>query len=247
MNMKLVIEADSATLVRILKLLDDAPAAPVSEQQLELPTVTQAVAAPEYTPTPPTATSEPMFDDTGLVWDERIHAPSKQKVADGSWRKRRNTEDAVYKAVEAELRAQYGQPVAAPVPVPVYAVEQPVAAPVHAVEQPVAVPVHVAYDAPVTLPVAAPAAVPVGNVAPVATVSGVVAVETVTSEPAIDFHGLMQEVGSRITAGTVQPDRLNQIIGSISAQYGVPLNTFTDLAAQPTLVPVAYNMLVSAQ
>lgn len=43
-------------------------------------------------------------DRTGLPWDERIHAKTKVKIADGTWRKRRGVDSSVVTVVEAELR-----------------------------------------------------------------------------------------------------------------------------------------------
>lgn len=51
------------------------------------------------TPIEPT---EPEQDITG--WDERIHAASKTRNSDGSWRKKRGVSDELVAAVEAELR-----------------------------------------------------------------------------------------------------------------------------------------------
>lgn len=47
----------------------------------------------------------PDRDSAGLPWDERIHASSRATIADGTWRRRKNTPDATYDAVMAELRA----------------------------------------------------------------------------------------------------------------------------------------------
>lgn len=50
------------------------------------------------------------IDNAGVPWDARIHSASKAMNADGSWRKRRGVDDAMYQAILAEL-----QPVAPPV------------------------------------------------------------------------------------------------------------------------------------
>lgn len=55
----------------------------------------------------------PDLDSAGFPWDERIHAASKATNADGTWRKRRNLDDATYDAVMAELRAAHGATVRA--------------------------------------------------------------------------------------------------------------------------------------
>jgi hypothetical protein len=58
-------------------------------------------------------------DANGLPWDERIHAGTKSKNADGSWRNRRNVPEAEYNAIVAELKA--GNAPAAAVPPAVHA------------------------------------------------------------------------------------------------------------------------------
>lgn len=84
-------------------------------------------AAPPTPPTPPAAPSAPTAataqtavpgtverDSTGLVWDPRIHASTKTKVASGAWTAKRNV-DPVFKAqVEADLRGLPAPAAAAP-------------------------------------------------------------------------------------------------------------------------------------
>jgi hypothetical protein len=50
----------------------------------------------------------PAVDSTGLPWDERIHSGSKSVKADGSWTRKKNTPDALFASVSAELRARAG-------------------------------------------------------------------------------------------------------------------------------------------
>lgn len=61
-------------------------------------------------PSPPPAAATPApaaaVDAKGLPWDERIHASSRAKIADGSWRMKRGVQSHVVEAVEAELRGQ---------------------------------------------------------------------------------------------------------------------------------------------
>ena len=61
-----------------------------------------------------------VVDADGLPWDPRIHSSSKQLVADGTWRKRRNTAKELFAEVEAELRglSAVDAPVDAPIPAP---------------------------------------------------------------------------------------------------------------------------------
>lgn len=64
------------------------------------------------------------LDTKGLPWDGRIHASSKAKVADGSWRQKRGVDPDLVKSVEAELRQTMAAPAAPgaawvpPVPAP---------------------------------------------------------------------------------------------------------------------------------
>lgn len=54
-------------------------------------------------------------DSAGTPWDERIHASTKTTNKDGTWTRRRNTPDATFDAVMAELKAT---PAPAAVPAP---------------------------------------------------------------------------------------------------------------------------------
>ena len=58
--------------------------------------------------TAPTAApaSAPDRDASGLPWDARIHASTKTRKADGTWTAKRNVDEALRVAVEAELRGQ---------------------------------------------------------------------------------------------------------------------------------------------
>ena len=64
-------------------------------------------------PLPPTPTVE--RDTAGLPWDARIHAASKATIADGTWRMRRNVDEAEVTRIEAEMRAVLNGAPAAPV------------------------------------------------------------------------------------------------------------------------------------
>lgn len=52
------------------------------------------------------------LDKAGFPWDQRIHSGNKQKVTDGTWRKRRGIDDATVALVEGELRQVMGAPAA---------------------------------------------------------------------------------------------------------------------------------------
>ena len=100
---------------------------------------TPAIAAASTVAPPPPANTAPItttpgvassaagvdLDAKGMPWDNRIHAESKGKIADGTWRKKRNLDPALVASVEAELRQVMGVPAAplaqgvAPAPTPV--------------------------------------------------------------------------------------------------------------------------------
>lgn len=50
------------------------------------------------------AAGAPAFDSAQIPWDERIHASSRATIADGTWRRRKNTPDELYDSVMAELK-----------------------------------------------------------------------------------------------------------------------------------------------
>lgn len=67
------------------------------------PIVPEAPAPSEdAVPTPPASGAE--LDSNGLPWDARIHASTKAKVADGSWRALRGVDKNLVTVVEQELR-----------------------------------------------------------------------------------------------------------------------------------------------
>lgn len=56
----------------------------------------------------------PELDKNGLPWDGRIHASSKAKIADGSWRAKRDVDKTLVATVTAELRQALAAAPAAP-------------------------------------------------------------------------------------------------------------------------------------
>lgn len=57
-------------------------------------------------------------DSAGIPWDGRIHASTRAKITDGTWRMRRAVDPSVVTAIEAQIRQTSSVP-PAPVPVPV--------------------------------------------------------------------------------------------------------------------------------
>ena len=83
----------------------------VDEDEQPEPTPEEAFAPsrkhPEQVSVTPVATNS---DVHGLPWDERIHASSRAKTADGSWRQKRGVDTTLVTAVEAELKTLMGLP-----------------------------------------------------------------------------------------------------------------------------------------
>tara|TARA_R110000787_G_scaffold170491_2_gene283188 strand:- start:1764 stop:2588 length:825 start_codon:yes stop_codon:yes gene_type:complete len=103
-----------------------------------------ALTATENT-TPPA--NVPILRDTsGMLWDARIHQAAKGTKVDGTWKRKRNTDDALFTQVENELRASASQaPATVAEPVTPLAPEAPVTP--LAPEAPVpATPVAMVYD-----------------------------------------------------------------------------------------------------
>lgn len=207
--------------------------------------------APAVAPTPPMPTNlggedddsgpvnaaAPAIDASGIPHDERIHAKTKATNADGTWRKRRGVDDATVAAVEAELRARAAPPMPPVTPVAPPAMPAPIPAPVMPIP-PVAAPV--APPAPPAMPVPeVPPAPPVTVPAPAA--------------EGIDFHAFMQHLSGQMTkrdangAPLIHADYLASITNEIStafAPHGVaPLTAITDIAANPTMINYAVQLL----
>ena len=60
--------------------------------------------AAQVPPPPSTTPGGAELDKDGLPWDERIHASTKTKNKDGTWRQKRELPDGRREQVEAELR-----------------------------------------------------------------------------------------------------------------------------------------------
>jgi hypothetical protein len=186
--------------------------------------------APNYAPAAAIAapqTGSPVggvdLDKTGLPWDGRIHAESKAKIADGTWRKKRGVDPALVVTVEAELCQVMGAAPATPFAPPVAPILAPHAATVTmptagVVSLAVAVPAPpTAPVVPVALPPPAPSAPPVGSV---------------PQDARAQFVGLVGRASAAIQAGKVTQAEITQCC----AAAGVPalplLANRLDLVAQ---------------
>lgn len=142
------------------------------------------------------------LDKHGLPWDNRIHAESKGKIADGTWRKKRNLDPTVLATVEAELRQLMGAP----------------AAPLAPTTAPIAPTPPLAPAAPVTanLP---PAPAPVAGAAPTMPAAPNVApAGDVPQDARQQFVGLVGRASAAIQAGKVSQAEVNQCC----ADSGIP-------------------------
>ncbi len=108
-----------AQVTRLLDIiLDKAATGEVSQ-----PAVTGANVR-EFLTTPVDEQAGVELDANGTPWIEAVHATTKSKKADGTWTKKRGTDDAVLEAAEADARAKIaGTPVAPEMP-PVEVVEE---------------------------------------------------------------------------------------------------------------------------
>lgn len=169
-------------------------------------------------PVAPVAPGE--TDSNGLTWDERIHAGTKTKNADGRWKKRKGVDDATITAVEAELRAAAGN----------------AAAPVVSGAPP-ASPAPVAIPAPATAPVEAPA--PVTAPAPAPAPAAPPTAPAPAPSTTLDFGGLMQIVSNGMI---MQPPQIDDaLIAWLAAQVSV--TSLPEIAADPAKIATVYGLI----
>lgn len=114
------------------------------------PTPGHAIPAPPALP-PPGAAAAPDKDAKGVPWDARIHASSKEKNKDGTWRVKRGADKAEVARILAEITPMALPPASPPMPpIPPVPPAAPPAAPVSVpAGAPVASGVPASADAPV--------------------------------------------------------------------------------------------------
>ena len=207
--------------------------APVHTPQLVQPS--EQVIAPVQHVWPedvaPTAAFAPGIevDAQGMPWDNRIHSGSRAKVADGSWRQKRNLDPNLLAQVEGELRATMGLP--APV--------SPAGAFAPAAPEPVAPPPPPAAVVPVPPPFVANAAPSVDPAAitppPPTPPAGVATTASPSSQSGagvavVTFPALMQKITQAFLAKTLD----QATIQGACQQVGLP--SLPMLASRPDLV-----------
>ena len=198
-----------------------APVAPIaafkpielSEARPSLPPAPPVVLAGAATPPPPPPAAPPPgidVDAAGMPWDGRIHSSSKAKVADGTWRQKRNLDPALLSSVTAELKQTMGlipsQRLASDlVPTPPFAVS-------------VAPPAPPVSSTPPAPPIPTPP--PSAGAAPIASPSN--------GNP---FLALMKHVTAGFAAKSITQDMIN------AAVQGVGLPSLPMLVNQPDKIP----------
>jgi len=200
---------------------------------------------PGYVAPPPPPGIE--VDAMGMPWDARIHSGSRARVADGSWRQKRNLDPNVLAQVESELRQTMGLP--APASGATSSVTTvpslPIAPPVAPIQPAAVVSPESAFAAAVA-PVAVPVPPPfvpnvVTSVAPPTTTPAIVSAGAVTtaspSSATVTFPALMQKITQAFAA-----KQLDQAtIQSACQQVGLP--SLPMLASRPDLVGQVANIL----
>ncbi len=87
---------------------------PLGDEQPESERLIEQAAAANTAPPPPreyvAVVTDSAVDSKGTPWDARIHSESRATVADGSWRKRRGVDEAIFASVMAELHADAPPP-----------------------------------------------------------------------------------------------------------------------------------------
>ena len=170
-------------------------------------------------------------DSAGMPWDYRIHASSRAKVADGTWRQRRNLDPNVLAQVQAEMLQVMG------LPIPTAGSgsqqeEQPSADPIAEAD-----PEQAFIDAvipPPPPPFAPSAVVPAAPVAiappPPSTPAGVATTASLSSQP-VTFPQLV----TRITKMLAAKELTQGDIAGACQSLGIP--HMPALASRPDLIP----------
>lgn len=167
-----------------------------------VPAPASAAPAPSAPATPTNPVNVADLDKNGLPWDERIHAGTKNKVADGTWKKKKGLNDAALVArVEAELRAAVAAAPAAP-PAP--------AAPAAPVISPAVAAQNVAAVTAAAQAASAVAAPPVPAAPPMPMLQAAVAPAVVSADTA---PGLLAFLAPHMASKLITPERQAVVLG----------------------------------
>jgi hypothetical protein len=162
-------------------LASTAPVAmPFSTNHAPVPGLPAAPPANVAPPVAPPTANLAVVDKRGFPWDSRIHAGSRATVADGTWRKKPKTDQALVDQVEAELRQLMGAPAAPPAPPNAFASSP----------MPAGAVAGLPSAAPVPLP---PAAAP-----------------SSTADPKLAYVALIGRVAAAVPAGKITQEEVTQ-------------------------------------
>ena len=191
-------------------------------------------------------------DSAGLPWDSRIHSESRNKVADGTWRKRRNTASELVAQVEGELRAlmaipapggaaTQSAPVPTPPPAPVTVVPAGPGATAIIIDPSAG---SASPASPATPPVPAPPVPQPPAAAPTPVAPPPVAQDTAAApaEP-ITFAGVMRQVTEGLTQHKFTEQTVNECLREAAGGAEIKIGM---LAARPDLC-VAFSNLLRAK
>lgn len=183
------------------------------------PAVAAVPTPPVVPPLPQASAAAPELDATGLPWDSRIHAETKSKNKDGTWRSKRNMDKAFMATIEAQLRQAMGAPAA---PAVATAASSPA--------------VTAAPAAAPTVP-PAPPAVPQPSTPPAMPGPSVAAAAATQGETFAEF---MARLAPNFAA---DPVGMGAKMGTALQQFG--LSAIGQLSARPDLIPAVSAALAA--
>lgn len=164
------------------------------------------------------------LDAKGFPWDERIHASTKTKNKDNTWKSRRGVSDELTRTVENELRSKGVQNFEAPV----NPTQQPPAG------------TQFTSSAPVNpQPAFDPNQFRENTAQPTVFTAGD------SQPPAIknDFNSLMTRISVLFSQMLLTPADLATLCSKISQAHNVQINAITDISAHQNMVDYAIQVL----
>lgn len=183
-------------------------------------------------------TADQTLDSAGIPWDERIHASTRTTKADGTWTRRRNTDDIYYASVMAELTeaARTAEPAASPVPPTPAHVDGPavpaIPAPPSVPAQPLAAPAAIAAP----LPVPPVAAMPTEQAAPEAPAVPAAAPSGSDQMTSVQFMPIMAK---SMASGRLTNETMAHYLG----QFRPGLTQITQLLPDPVGLKQFYDWM----
>lgn len=195
-----------------------------------LPAATPIVATPIFPPPAPGLD----LDSSGLPWDGRIHSDKRTKVAEGTWKVKRNTPPELVASVLREQQIAMGQTNVAPAvpspmtPPPAAVFAQPT--PVPGVDVPFTPATYPTMNMPVpSAPFVASVEPPVAQ-APIIPPPSAGAAPVASPNSAATFERLMAVIAPAFAQGLVNQETISKAVNSV----GLP--SLPMLAHRPDLV-----------